>query len=1030
MKILLNLSYLFILLSTSFLYGQSPGIIYSPPGGIGSTPLNPNGDGWSSVSSTGYNTDDVLESEKKYVLLPVPYKELNSDLTSGNCGYSDIASSNNTDSGVYMYSDGVNLMFRFRQANTVNAPKGYSILIDTDLQFGSTGLNAAMYDPNYIPKTTGINGNPGFEIEIILETNFQVAVYDVDGIDIPSTPAITYNYATHHQRSVALTNNCNTPDYFIDFYINLNDLYATFGINATTPLRYAAATVLEPRPAIGGFISDINGGSNFEEIISSQPGTPIGVTATAEAPYSCTNPPTINGPIPTGIGQTITGNWEPFSPLKPNNATIEVFVNGASIGTTLTTGGAGWDLTNAVGTLIDGDIITAKALAIGESSCNPIQALVAFDCNVGNTPAVPIIDCIGNKGIKGFADPNATIEIYRFMNPTDPNATSSELLVATITADASGNWGWNGITSVNNLSANICTAGSGNVLDGTYRITQILELPAAQCPSLFSDPFCKDTNGGGYHLNGDTPIPTIITNPITTREKFIEGTAVSGDIVRLFINGNLAATTVAAAGIYSFPNYLQLPSSEIVDLVLAGDIVTVSAQGLQLCETESTSVVVSCLVDKPKIDAEINIIGTLNEIAAGINITGTSNEIGSTINIYDIANPTVSLSSVVVAGNNTWDSGITAITGITYFARVTTTCGASKSLNVVALTQTPNRCGTFTNAPYTNQTTTVTGTLSTAVVGTMVQLYIDGTTIGEVLTNTNTWSFTVSNGEIYEGGILTIGIQEPGLLKYRCPVSETINCTLPTLFNVSPASITINSGDNATFTISSATSGILYAIEEAITPNIDFGTSIFSTGTDFDISTKLFNSCGTFNYQIKAVTFNGNICETVLVPITITVNNTIDTSTTVSGSAITSNDTISTYQWVDCDNANAEILGETNQSFTPTSVGNYAVELTKDGCTDISSCIPISVLSINQNSFEQNFTLYPNPTKGNFEIKFNGYQEHINVKVISFIGQLLNEKTIYNSNKMELNIVGSAGIYIIEISDNKGNKSSLKIIKH
>lgn len=1015
MKILLNLSYLFILLSTSFLYGQSPGIIYSPPGGSGVTPLNPDGNGWSSISSTGYSSDDILESEIPFVSLPVPYVELNSDLTSGNCSYSDIVSS--SESGVYMNSDGTNLIFRFRQANTVNAPKGYSILIDTDGLFGRTG---PYLDYNYVPKTTALSGNPGFEIEIVLETNSQVAVYDVDGIENYSIPVITYSYATHHQRAVALTNKCDDPDYFHDFYVDINDIYTTFAIDANTPLRFAATTVMAPKPAIGGPLSDINGGASWEEVIFNQCATTLGDFSTATSFCGdCTNPPTLNSPIAPGTGVVITGDWVATSDIKPETASIEIFVNGYSIGTTVTTDGAGWDLTYA-GTLFDGDIIYVTAQAVGESVCDPNpQEVIVSDCNSVNTTAAPVIECLGTKGIKGStatpAEPNATIEIYRYMNPTDSNAPPSELLVATLTADASGNWGWDGVTSVNNLSPNICTAGSGNVLDGTYRVRQIPELPATQCPSPLSDPFCKDTNGGGYHLNGDTPIPIITTNFFQEGLISIEGTAVTGDIVRLFDNGNLVGTTVAAAGDYSFLRFFN-----------TGAIVKVSAQGLQLCETESTSVIVSCFVDPPIIDAN-----DLAEIAAGINITGTSNEIGSTINIYDLANPTVSLSSVVVAGNNTWDSGITAITGITYFATTTTACGVSaQSSNNLAITETPNRCGAFTNAPYTDQTTIVTGSLSTAVGGTLVQLYIDGTAIGQTNTNSNTWSITTFNNELYGGGILTVGIQEPGLLEYRCPVSEIINCTLPTLFNVSPVSITINSGDNATFTISNPTAGILYAIEDAITPNIDFGTSIFSTGTDFDISTKLFNSCGTFNYQIKAVTFNGNICETVLVPITITVNNTIDTSTTVSGSAIISNDANATYQWVDCDNSNAEILGETNQSFTPTSVGNYAVELTKDGCTDISSCIPISVLSINQNSFEQNFTLYPNPTKGNFEIKFNGYQEHINVKVISFIGQLLNEKTIYNSNKMELNIVGSAGIYIVEISDNKGNKSSLKIIKH
>ena len=311
-----------LLISTLSL-SQTPGLIYLPPGGMGVTPLNPDGNGLSSIATSGFDTNDVVESEIPYVPIPVPFAEPTSDLARGaDCSFSDIVRLDVYDSGVYMYSDGTNLLFRFRQGKTIPGAKGYSILIDSDMKFGCCGPNA---DPNYLPKTTGTNGNPGFEIEIVLETNFQVAVYDVDGTDNPTIPVLSYPVANHHQRSVALTNNCGDPDYFHDFYIVLADLYTTFGISSSTPLRYAATTVMAPTPAIGGPLSDINGGGNFTDIINYQCGTPIGTSATSQAPCSCTNPPTINGPIPSGTNVPISGNWNTQGPLTPKTANIEVF---------------------------------------------------------------------------------------------------------------------------------------------------------------------------------------------------------------------------------------------------------------------------------------------------------------------------------------------------------------------------------------------------------------------------------------------------------------------------------------------------------------------------------------------------------------------------------------------------------------------------------------------------------------------------------------------------------------------------------
>ncbi|WP_320814935.1 T9SS sorting signal type C domain-containing protein [Flavobacterium sp.] len=845
----------------------SSGLICQPAGGVGPTPLNPNGDGWSSISSSGYSTDVILvneipNSEIPYKALPVPYRELASDLTLGNCGYSDIVSSNNSESGVYMYSDGTNLLFRFRQGNTLNTSRGFSILIDTDGKIGNTGPNA---DPNFIQKTNDTNGNPGFEIEIVLETNWQVAMYDVDGTDNPFVLMRAYPISLHQQRSVELTNSCNDPDYFIDFYIVLADLYSDFGITSSTPLRYAATSVLEPRPAIGGLISDINGGDTYEEIINYQCGTPIGAGPTTEAPCSCTNPPTINGPITSGTNVTISGDWIATSPEKPQNATIEVFVNGVSSNTTVTTSGSGWSMI-VTGPLVNGDIIYATAVATGEGVCDPNpQMEIVNDCNSGNTPVEPVITCIGNKGITGYADPNSTIIIYRFLAPP---ASQTENLVAKITADGTGVWGWDGILPANNTFGGICTSGTGDMLEGTYKVSQ---LNNALCPSPLSS-ICLDRSGGGYPLNGSSVAPVIITEPIVSSVGIIQGTALTGDIIRLYINGQLRGTQVTADGNYSFSGISPLP---------AGALVAVTAQGDLKCESVTATKIVSCSVSAPFISNANN----SNQIEAGNIIIGLSEVNGATINIYDLSAPTVSLGTAVVSGG-TWSSSVIATNGVTYFATVTSACGTSSaSPYVTALNPSTNRCGAFTNAPYDVNTVAISGTLSSSAPNVLISLYIDGVFIISQVTSSTAWSIPVTSNDLYGGGIVTIGIKEPGLLEFRCSVTEVINCTLPPL-DISPLDLTIYSGDIANFTISNPVPGLLYAIERINPPYYDTGVSIFSNGSNFDIAPNTINSCKseTFNFQIKATDFNG--CEVTKL-ISLTVNPRINciASTTWNGSS-------------------------------------------------------------------------------------------------------------------------------------------------
>ncbi|MEL6534424.1 MAG: hypothetical protein AAFQ98_03375 [Bacteroidota bacterium] len=79
-----------------------------------------------------------------------------------------------------------------------------------------------------------------------------------------------------------------------------------------------------------------------------------------------------------------------------------------------------------------------------------------------------------------------------------------------------------------------------------------------------------------------------------------------------------------------------------------------------------------------------------------------------------------------------------------------------------------------------------------------------------------------------------------------------------------------------------------------------------------------------------------------------------DVNITVStvGETITSNQATGTYRWLDCNDSYSIISGETAQSYTPTTNGAYAVEVTNTGCVDTSSCVVISSLPVELVSFE------------------------------------------------------------------------------
>ncbi len=107
----------------------------------------------------------------------------------------------------------------------------------------------------------------------------------------------------------------------------------------------------------------------------------------------------------------------------------------------------------------------------------------------------------------------------------------------------------------------------------------------------------------------------------------------------------------------------------------------------------------------------------------------------------------------------------------------------------------------------------------------------------------------------------------------------------------------------------------------------------------------------------------------------------IDVTVTVTENSLIANNTNATYQWINCV-TNQPVEGATEQIFTPTSSGEYAVIITDQGCSLLSDCNSISLTSISTLQKDRfNFRVYPNPSKDFFTV------------VSSFGGDF----TIYNS---------------------------------
>lgn len=161
-------------------------------------------------------------------------------------------------------------------------------------------------------------------------------------------------------------------------------------------------------------------------------------------------------------------------------------------------------------------------------------------------------------------------------------------------------------------------------------------------------------------------------------------------------------------------------------------------------------------------------------------------------------------------------------------------------------------------------------------------------------------------------------------------------------------------------------------------------------------------------------------------PLVVTVDSEIISTITNSSPTLTADQTGASYQWLDCDNNNAEINGETGISFTAKTNGNYAVRVTVNDCSVISDCETITgLIGVEENNLSQ-VALFPNPTQNKVTISLI---ESVKVKLTDINGKILFvENNISGDFTFDLSEY-SRGLYFVQVS-NQSVTNTYKLVKN
>ena len=204
------------------------------------------------------------------------------------------------------------------------------------------------------------------------------------------------------------------------------------------------------------------------------------------------------------------------------------------------------------------------------------------------------------------------------------------------------------------------------------------------------------------------------------------------------------------------------------------------------------------------------------------------------------------------------------------------------------------------------------------------------------------------------------------------------------------------------------------------------------TGTDVQTACDTYdwidgNTYTATNNSAQWTLTNAAGCDSV-VTLNLTIN-TVDATANQSGDInIEANTSGATYQWLDCNDNYSEINGETNQQFTATANGDYAVEVTMNGCADTSNCYTVTTIGIIENSFDSQLVVYPNPTIGNFTIDLGATYNSVSVTISDVKGKLIQSNTFKDSQLLDLNLSEPNGVYLLKI-ESESNKAIIRILK-
>jgi hypothetical protein len=176
-------------------------------------------------------------------------------------------------------------------------------------------------------------------------------------------------------------------------------------------------------------------------------------------------------------------------------------------------------------------------------------------------------------------------------------------------------------------------------------------------------------------------------------------------------------------------------------------------------------------------------------------------------------------------------------------------------------------------------------------------------------------------------------------------------------------------------------------------------------GQSLQVGTRIYSTAGIYKDTLTAA----NGCDSI---ITSTLNYSIPNDTIIAnGLSYSAADNQDSYQWLDCNQNFQAIAGATQQSFTPTSNGSYAVKTTKGNCADTSNCL---LFTSGKDLLNSQIRIYPQPVKDKLFIDMPETGQTTELVLLDALGRIVFKEKGRNIPSISVSKL-PAGLYQLKI---------------